>query len=419
MGKERSLLLLFVLALSLGLFNLCVSASNGRQVSSFSRLNSSAIFPIYGNVYPRGLFYVAINIGNPPKPYYLDIDTGSDLTWLQCDAPCVSCSPGPHPFYRPKKNKLVQCVDPLCTSIRTLNSGQCDLPSEQCDYEIAYADEGSSQGVLVKDVFILPFANGSLLKTHLAFGCGYNQQSSSVNSPSPTDGVLGLGRGKPSIVSQLGDLGLTRNVVGHCFSGQGGGYLFFGDGVVPFSSVTWTPMSRDPLLTHYSPGPVNLFFDKQPLGVRGLPVIFDSGSSYTYFASQAYKAFISAVKKDLPGKQLKEAPEDGTLPLCWKGTEKFKSILDVKKFFKTLYLVFANGKRAQLEIAPAGYLIITQNGNVCLGILNGTEIGLGNRNLIGDISMQDLMVIYDNEQQQIGWVPADCKRIPKSGTTRL
>lgn len=78
--------------------------------------------------------------------------------------------------------------------------------------------------------------------------CGYNQQSSSVNSPSPTDGVLGLGRGKSSIVSQLGELGLTRNVVGHCFSGQGGGYLFFGDGFVPFSSVTWTPMSRDPLL---------------------------------------------------------------------------------------------------------------------------------------------------------------------------
>lgn len=80
---------------------------------------------------------------------------------------------GPHPFYRPKKDKLVQCVDPLCTSIRTLNSGQCELPSEQCDYEIAYADEGSSQGVLVKDVFTLPFANGSLLKTHLAFGYSY------------------------------------------------------------------------------------------------------------------------------------------------------------------------------------------------------------------------------------------------------
>ena len=49
---------------------------------------SSAVFPLYGDVYPHGLYYVAMSIGNPPRPYFLDVDTGSDLTWLQCDAPC-------------------------------------------------------------------------------------------------------------------------------------------------------------------------------------------------------------------------------------------------------------------------------------------------------------------------------------------
>lgn len=37
-------------------------------------------------------YYAQINIGHPPKPYFLDPDTGSDLTWLQCDAPCVHCT---------------------------------------------------------------------------------------------------------------------------------------------------------------------------------------------------------------------------------------------------------------------------------------------------------------------------------------
>ena len=31
-----------------------------------------------------------------------------------------------------------------------------------------------------------------------------------------------------------------------------------------------------------------------------------------------------------------------------------------------------------------------------------------------DISLQDKMVIYDNEKQQIGWVTANCDIIPKS-----
>lgn len=38
-----------------------------------------------------------MNIGNPPKPYFLDVDSGSDLTWLQCDAPCRSCNEVPPP----------------------------------------------------------------------------------------------------------------------------------------------------------------------------------------------------------------------------------------------------------------------------------------------------------------------------------
>lgn len=85
---------------------------------------SSLLFPVHGNVYPSGYvilkrrnllnlidddddcgikegihfflfcryYNVTLYIGQPAKPYFLDIDTGSDLTWLQCDAPCVRCA---------------------------------------------------------------------------------------------------------------------------------------------------------------------------------------------------------------------------------------------------------------------------------------------------------------------------------------
>lgn len=33
-----------------------------------------------------------------------------------------------------------------------------------------------------------------------------------------------------------------------------------------------------------------------------------------------------------------------------------------------------------------------------------------------DISMQDKMVIYDNEKQTIGWIPANCDNPPRSNT---
>lgn len=39
--------------------------------------------------------------------------------------------------------------------------------------------------------------------------------------------------------------------------------------------------------------------------------------------------------------------------------------------------------------------------------------------LLADIAFQDKMVIYDNERQQIGWVPKDCNKLPKSWTVPI
>jgi hypothetical protein len=83
---------------------------------------------------------------------------------------------------------------------------------------------------------------------------------------------------------------------------------------------------------------------------------------------------------------------------------------------------------------------------VCLGVLNGSEVGLKNINVIGgkhsgqnkdfdllqvfhllvvsnilpfhipDNFFQDKLVIYDNDKHQIGWASANCDRLPKSST---
>ncbi|KAL6515527.1 hypothetical protein OROHE_018561 [Orobanche hederae] len=384
-----------------------------KQTKSGKGFGSSVIFPVSGNVYPQGYYHVTINMGQPPKPYCLDIDTGSDLTWLQCDAPCAKCTPAPHDPYKPK-GKAITCQDPLCTSLHGPGNHNCGGPHEQCDYEVDYADYGSSIGVLVEDSVPLELTNGTTVAPHIAFGCGYNQEVQDSTHLPYTDGVLGLGLGNSSILRQLSNMGLTRNVVGHCLSGQGGGFLFFGDDFLPDTGIVWKPISSQ--LKHYSLGSADLHFGGQAANniMKGLEVIFDSGSTYTYFTSQAYNALVSRIKGDLKGKQLKVSVEDKSLPVCWKGAKLFKSVRDAVSYFKPLVLSFTNGKNVQFHMGQESYLIVTDKGNVCLGILNGGEVGLENMNVIGDISLQDKLVIYDNEGHQIGWAPANCNRLPKS-----
>lgn len=73
----------------------------------------------------------------------------------------------PHPFYKPN-NDLVICKDPLCASLHT-GDYTCETP-QQCDYDVEYADGGSSLGVLLNDVFSLNLTNAVKIRPHLAIG---------------------------------------------------------------------------------------------------------------------------------------------------------------------------------------------------------------------------------------------------------
>lgn len=76
---------------------------------------------------------------------------------------------GPHPPYKPKKN-IIACKDPMCSAFHWPSQLECKVPNEQCDYEVGYADHGSSLGVLVGDFFSLQLTNGTLAAPRLAFG---------------------------------------------------------------------------------------------------------------------------------------------------------------------------------------------------------------------------------------------------------
>lgn len=160
---------------------------------------------------------------------------------------------------------------------------------------------------------------------------------------------------------------------------------------------SWKLANNHCFRKHYSSGPAELVFNGKATVVKGLELIFDSGSSYTYFNSQAYQAVVDLVRwklerasifiinfivlyglrylishlkliipwsiiqvtQDLKGKQLKRATDDPSLPICWKGAKSFKSLSDVKKYFKPLALSFTKTKILQMHLPPEAYLIIT------------------------------------------------------------
>ncbi|MED6111386.1 hypothetical protein PIB30_051913 [Stylosanthes scabra] len=385
-----------------------VSLSNMNDTTNYQILNSGKPklsksydytfhFALHGNVYPLGCYKVKVAIGNPPKLYKLDIDSGSDLTWVQ-SKPYKSCPP--HSRYYPyNPNNNLPCNDPLCVGLNK----KFRTSTGACGYTVEYGDGTSSSGVLVRDFISFRLDNDSILHFPLGFGIGVDQKPSEHHhfSHYKTDGVFGLGNGKISILSQLSSLGYIRNLFGHCLSSKGGGRLFLGNDKTSKSSLVWTQMlkSQSSNIDHYRAGPVDLLFNGKQ-AVKGVKVNFDSGSAHTYLNQKAYKALFDLMNNDL-GKRVQRVHEDDTLAICWKGQNLFG-------YFKNIVFNFPKTS-SQLILTPQSYLIVSDFYNTtCLGILDSSEAGLGDVNIIGDISLQDKLVVYDNEKMQIGWRPDNC-----------
>ncbi|KAK1600969.1 hypothetical protein QYE76_017411 [Lolium multiflorum] len=367
-------------------------------------------YPLEGNVYPTGRFVVRMNIGEPLQPYDLDIDTGSNVTWLECQHPVYGShgSPGVKRFYKPgPANLRVYCKDPFCASLRA------DLPGRrprcprkdphECHYKIEYVDM-TTEGVLVNDTISLSEGRNEVI----VFGCGYDQR---LKNPSPTqppaaDGLLGLGMGKVGFVAQLKAHGvITKDVIGHCLGGsrKRGGYLFIGDyDKLPSTGMTWAPLKKYGL--HYSPGQATLHLDGQQIYANGMNVVFDSGATYTYVPTQIYKPLVAKLKAIL-GNAL-DPVRHHALPNCWMRRGTVEPFDDVNRPSGILTLRFDNN--IVMTLLPKNYLIPVENNIACLGILNGSDVGQNHRIIIGDATMQDMLVVYDNEQGRIGWASEQC-----------
>ncbi|XP_065860710.1 aspartyl protease APCB1 [Euphorbia lathyris] len=396
--------------------------SNNKLTSvNAAATDSSAIFPVRGNVYPDGLYFTYMLVGDPPRPFYLDIDTASDLTWIQCDAPCTSCAKGANALYKPRKNNILPPKDSLCLELqRNQNAGYCEGGTcQQCDYEIGYADHSSSMGVLARDELNLMMTDGSSTKLNFIFGCAYDQQGLLLNTLAKTDGILGLSKAKVSLPSQLASRGIIKNVVGHCLANDvdGDGYMFLGDDFVPPWGMAWVPLLDTPSIDSYYTEVMKLKYGSSPLSLGGQDrrvrrILFDSGSSYTYFTKEAYSELVAALK-EVSGEGLVQDTSDPTLPFCWKFNSPISSVTDVKQFFKTITLQFGSKWwiiSTKFQIPPEGYLIINGKGNVCLGILDGSNVHDGSTIILGDISLRGQLVVYDNVNKKIGWMASDCNK---------
>ncbi|MCO5557299.1 hypothetical protein L7F22_010860 [Adiantum nelumboides] len=129
--------------------------------------------------------------------------------------------------------------------------------------------------------------------------------------------------------------------------------------------------------------------------------IFDSGTTLAYLMEPLYTSFINTIIKEAPiGARL--VSEQGTPCFIYTGS--------VDEAFPLVTLHFEG---ADMTLTARHYLIKQADVNVqlwCIGwhpISAGTTVTGGLLTILGDIVLKDQLVLYDLENQRIGWVNHD------------
>ncbi|RAL54897.1 hypothetical protein DM860_013593 [Cuscuta australis] len=138
--------------------------------------------------YAIGYYAMKFSTGTPPVERFTAMDTGSDLTWIQCE-PCRGvCFPQDMPLFDPSTSSSytrLPCDTPIC-----LEGGwySCDTSTNLCHYDYGYMDASYTHGDLAYDTLVI----GDTSFPNFVFGCGFN--NSGTNTPLTT-GIFGLSNG--------------------------------------------------------------------------------------------------------------------------------------------------------------------------------------------------------------------------------
>ncbi|XP_071908074.1 aspartic proteinase PCS1-like [Coffea arabica] len=361
---------------------------------------------------------VSLAVGTPSQNVTMVLDTGSELSWLQCNT-----TRSGQPVFFPNRSSSyspVTCSSLTCTT-RTQDlsiPASCDSRN-LCHAVLSYADASSSEGNLALDNFNVGGSNFP----DTVFGCMDSGYSSNSDEDSKTTGLMGMNRGSLSFVSQMGFKKFSYCISGSDFSGV----LLLGD-----ANLTWLiPLNYTPLVQISTPLP---YFDRVAYTVQleGIKVsdkllqlpksvfepdhtgagqtMVDSGTQFTFLLGPAYTAlraeFVNQTSAVL---RVLEEPEfvfQGAMDLCFRVPMNRTNIPEVP----SVSLVFRGA-----EIVVSGERLLYRVPGQVRGSDEVYCFTFGNSDLlaieayvIGHHHQQNVWVEFDLEKSRIGFARLHC-----------
>ncbi|KAH6803765.1 Eukaryotic aspartyl protease family protein [Perilla frutescens var. frutescens] len=394
-------------------------ASNAKFLSSQVQTKNAAVAssPPFGFNYKSPFKYsmaliISLPIGTPPQAQQMVLDTGSQLSWIQCHRKAPR-KPPPTSFDPSLSSSfsLLPCTHPICKPRIpdfTLPT-TCDQ-NRLCHYSYFYADGTLAEGNLVRERFTF---SGSRTTPPLILGCAAESADA--------EGILGMNRGRLSFVSQakvpsfsycvpIRQAAAVVNPTGMFYLGQNPNSR-------TFRYVDLLTFPEGQRMPNFDPLAYTVALAGIKIGGRRLRIpsaaflpdaggsgqtMIDSGTQYTFLVDAAYAKVREEVVRLVGTKLKKGYVYGGALDMCFDG-----NALEISRLIGDMAFEFDKG--VEITINKERILDDVGSGVHCVGIGRSEALGVAS-NIIGNFHQRNLWVEFDLVHRRLGFGAADCSK---------
>ncbi|KAG5251045.1 chloroplast nucleoid DNA-binding family protein [Salix suchowensis] len=322
-------------------------------------------------------YVVRVKLGTPGQQMFMVLDTSNDAAWVPCSG-CAGCS---STTFSPNASTTLgslDCSGAQCSQVRGFSCPATG--SSTCLFNQSYGGDSSLSATLVQDAITL----ASDVIPGFTFGCINAVSGGSI----PPQGLLGLGRGPISLLSQAGPI--YSGVFSYClpsfknyyFSGS----LKLGPAGQP-KSIRTTPLLRNPHRPSCTTVPIppeQLIFDPN----TGAGTIIDSGTVITRFVQPVYLAIRDEFRKQVNG----PFSSLGAFDTCFAATNEAEAP-SITLHFSGLSLV----------LPMENSLIHSSSGSLaCLSMAAAPNNVNSVLNVIANLQQQNLRIMFDTINSRLG-----------------
>ncbi|XP_029129725.1 aspartic proteinase CDR1-like [Cajanus cajan] len=258
-----------------------------------------------------------------------------------------------------------------------------------------------TNGVLAREAVTFSSTSGEpVVVGDILFGCGH---SNSGNFNENDMGIIGLGGGPLSLVSQIGDLYGSKRfsqclIPFHADPHTSGTISFGDDSDVSGEGVATTPLVSEEGQTPYlvtlegiSVGDTFVPFNSSEMLSKG-NIMIDSGTPATYLPQEFYDRLVEELKVQSSLLPIDDDPDLGT-QLCYRSETNLEGPI-----------LTAHFEGADVQLMPIQTFIPPKDGVFCFAMAGTTDGDY----IFGNFAQSNVLIGFDLDRRTVSFKPTDC-----------